>query len=147
MTFVVSHVFLILSLFLNRPCFFYISVNSSGLFLLYVERCDKWLGMFVARYFGGFHSLFIGIFLIIPYLLVWPDIPPVAGLRVILLGEISLEGSPMGDLGSIPGCVIQMTLKMVLETSLLNTQHYKVRIKGKVEESKERSSALPYISV
>ena len=37
--------------------------------------------------------------------------------------------------------------KMVLDTSLLNTQHYKVRIKGKVEQSRERSGALPYISV
>ena len=32
---------------------------------------------------------------------------------------------------------------MVLDASLLNTQQYKVRIKGKVEQSKERSSALP----
>ena len=32
---------------------------------------------------------------------------------------------------------------MLLDTSLLNTQHYKVRIKGKVEQSKERSSAPP----
>ena len=29
-------------------------------------------------------------------------------------------------------------------TSLLNTQHYKTRINGKVEQSRERSSALPY---
>ena len=29
----------------------------------------------------------------------------------------------------------------------LNTQHYKVRIKGKVEQSKEKSSALRYTSV
>ena len=36
-----------------------------------------------------------------------------------------------GDLGSIPGSVIPKTLKMVLDTSLLNTQHYKVCIKGK----------------
>ena len=36
---------------------------------------------------------------------------------------------------------------MGLDASLLNTQHYKVRIKGKVEQSMERSSALPYISV
>ena len=28
--------------------------------------------------------------------------------------------------------------------SLLNNQHYKVQIKGKVEQSWERSSALPY---
>ena len=49
----------------------------------------------------------------------------------------------LGDLGSIPGRVIPKTLKMVLDTSLLNTQQYKVRIKGKVEQSSERSSALP----
>ena len=30
---------------------------------------------------------------------------------------------------------------------LLNTQKYKARIKGKVEQSRERSSALPYTSV
>ena len=48
-----------------------------------------------------------------------------------------------GDRGSIPGHVIPKTLKMVLDTSLLNTQQYKVRIKGKVEQSSERSSALP----
>ena len=34
----------------------------------------------------------------------------------------------LGDLGSIPGHVIPRTLKMVLDTSLLNTQQYKVRI-------------------
>ena len=32
---------------------------------------------------------------------------------------------------------------MVLDISLLNTQQYKVRIKSKVEQSRERSSALP----
>ena len=35
-----------------------------------------------------------------------------------------------GDRGSIPGRVIRMTPKMVLDTSLLNAQHYKVWIKG-----------------
>ena len=38
-----------------------------------------------------------------------------------------------GDRGSITGRVIPKTLKMVLDAALLNTQHYKVRIKGKVE--------------
>ena len=47
-----------------------------------------------------------------------------------------------GDLGSIPGHVIPKTLEMVLDTSLLYTQQYKVRIKGKVEQSWVRSSAL-----
>ena len=52
-----------------------------------------------------------------------------------------------GDRGSIPGRIIPKTEKIVLDCSLLNTQHYKVRIKGKVEQSRERSSALAYISV
>ena len=52
-----------------------------------------------------------------------------------------------GDLASIPDCVIPKTLKMVLDPSLPNTQQYKVHIKGKVEQSRESSSALPYISV
>ena len=47
-----------------------------------------------------------------------------------------------GDLGSIPGRFISKTQKMLLDTSLLNTQHYKVRIKCKVGQSWERSSAL-----
>ena len=36
-----------------------------------------------------------------------------------------------GDRGSIPGRVIQKTQKMVLDAALLNTQHYKISIKGK----------------
>ena len=48
-----------------------------------------------------------------------------------------------GDLGSIPGRVIPKTQKMVLDATLLKTQHYKVRIEGKVEQSRERSSAPP----
>ena len=52
-----------------------------------------------------------------------------------------------GDLGSITGRVIPKTQKMVLDASLLNTQHYKVQIKGKVGLSWERSSALPYTLV
>ena len=48
-----------------------------------------------------------------------------------------------GDRGSIPGRVIPKTKKIVLDATLLNTQYYKVRIKGKVEQSREWSSALP----
>ena len=43
-----------------------------------------------------------------------------------------------GDQSALPGRV---------DTALLNTQHYKVRIKGKVEQSREWTSALPYTSV
>ena len=62
---------------------------------------------------------------------------------IVLIGRVFANG--LRDLGSIPGCVIPKTLKMVLDTSFLNIQQYKVRIKGKVEQSRERSSALPYI--
>ena len=48
-----------------------------------------------------------------------------------------------GDLGSIPGRVIPKTQKMVLDASILNTQHYKVRIKGKVDQSKEGVAPSP----
>ena len=36
---------------------------------------------------------------------------------------------------------------MVLDTSLFNTQQYKVHNEGKVEQSRERCSALSYTSV
>ena len=49
-----------------------------------------------------------------------------------------------GDPGSIPGQVIPKTQKMLLDAILLKTLNYKVQIKGKVEQSRERSSALPY---
>ena len=51
------------------------------------------------------------------------------------------------DWGSISGWVIPKIKKMVLDTFLLNTLHYKVPINGKVEQSKERSNTLSYISV
>ena len=71
----------------------------------------------------------------------WRQINRLIGLvrRVFANGPV--------DLGSIPGRVIPKTSKMVLDTSLLNTQQYKVCIKGKVEKSRERSSALPDTSV
>ena len=50
---------------------------------------------------------------------------------------VSVFANGPGDLASIPGRVIPKTQKMVLDASLLNTQHYKVRIKGKVEQSRE----------
>ena len=60
----------------------------------------------------------------------------------ILLGVRVFANGP-GDLSSIPGRVIPKTQKMVLDASLLNTQHYKVRIKGKVEQSREGVAPSP----
>ena len=57
-----------------------------------------------------------------------------------LVGRVFANGP--GDLGSIPGRVIPKNLKMVLDTSLLKTRRYKVRIESKVEKSWEKSSAL-----
>ena len=63
-----------------------------------------------------------------------------------LYGTIGLVGTlfanGLGDLGSVPSYVVPNTLKMVLDTPLLKTQQYKVPFKGKVEQSKGRSSAL-----
>ena len=73
------------------------------------------------------------------YQRVYRKIPDIGlGVRVFANGP--------GDLGSIPGRVIPKTQKMVLDASLLNTQHYKVRIKGKVEQSRE-GVAPPYTLV
>ena len=43
--------------------------------------------------------------------------------------------------------LLSKTPKMVIDATLLSTQHYKVRIEGKVEQSREWSSVLPYTSV
>ena len=59
----------------------------------------------------------------------------------------SLFANGPRDLGSILGRVIPKTLKMVLDISLLNTQQYKVRIKGKMEQSREWKSILSFTSV
>ena len=48
-----------------------------------------------------------------------------------------------GDHGSILCRVIPKTQKMVLDAALLSTQHYKVRSKGKVEQSWEWRRIFP----
>ena len=62
-----------------------------------------------------------------------------------LMSRVFANGS--GDRGSILGRVIPKTQKMVPDAALLNTQHYKIRIKSKVEQTREWSSALLYTSV
>ena len=59
----------------------------------------------------------------------------------------------LGDQSLIPGRVIPKTQKKkkkkkkVLDAALLSTRHYKIWVMGKVEQSREWSSALPYTSV
>ena len=47
----------------------------------------------------------------------------------------------LDDWGSIPGWVKPKTQKMLLDSTLLNIQHYKERINGKEEQSREWNSA------
>ena len=56
-------------------------------------------------------------------------------LAIGLMSRVFTNGP--GDRGSISDRVIPKTQKMVLDAALLNTQHYKVRIKRKVEQSRE----------
>ena len=66
----------------------------------------------------------------------------------MLLANLSKKSSyGPGDRGSIPDRVIPKTYKMVLDAALLSTQHYEVRIKDKVEQSKECGWDLLYPSV
>ena len=85
--------------------------------------------LMVADYYPDFHSLFDYV----------NPTPISIMVRVFANGP--------GDLCSIPGQVIPMTQKMLLDASLFNTQHYKVQIKGKMEQSRERSSNLSYTLV
>ena len=64
------------------------------------------------------------------YLIIDEDLPVIINLKKSLVGRVFSNGSE--HLGSVQGHVIPKTLKMVLDSSLLNAQHYKVRIKGKV---------------
>ena len=61
------------------------------------------------------------------------------------MGKVFANGP--GDRSLTPGRVILKNQKMVPDTALLNTQHYKILIKGKLEQSRKWSSAIPYISV
>ena len=57
-------------------------------------------------------------------------------IYIYIIGQVGrVFANGPGDLGSIPSRVIPKTLNMVLDTSLLNTQQYKVHIKGKEEQS------------
>ena len=73
------------------------------------------------------------------------------GLHYFIYNSYSLVGRVFangpGDLGSIPRRIIPKTLKMVLDTSLLNAQQYKVRIEGKWSNAEKVVVPCPYTSV
>ena len=61
------------------------------------------------------------------------------------MGRVFANGPEARD--SIQSWGIPKTQKMLLDTALLNTEYYKVRIKGKVEQSRKWSSILLYTLV
>ena len=61
-------------------------------------------------------------------------------MQICLMSKVFTNSFEDG--GSIPCRVIPKTRKIVLDGPLINTQHYKVKIEGKVEQF-----ALPYTSV
>ena len=63
-----------------------------------------------------------------------------ASARFLFIGiMVRVFANSTENRGSIPGRSHTKDSKMLLYASLLNTQHYKVRIKNKVEESKEKN--------
>ena len=100
---------------------------------IYLSICQSPSGHYLSIYLSIYHFLYHYLSI---YLCVCVCIPDIGlAVRVFANGP--------GDLGSIPGRVIPKTQKMVLDASLLNTQHYKVRIKGKVEQSWEGVAPSP----
>ena len=87
--------------------------------------------IYIYIYFFGLIS-FVSLYIIISIIVSCR--PPDIGIMV----RVSANGP--GNLCR----VLAKTQKMVLDASLIDTQRYKVRIKGKVENSGERSSAIPY---
>ena len=61
------------------------------------------------------------------------------------MGRVFADGS--GDWSSIPNRVIPNTQKMVLDSSWLIIQHYKVRIKGKGKQYREKRNVFQHLGV
>ena len=54
---------------------------------------------------------------------------------------VRVSANGQRELGSILSRIILKTKKMALDISLLDPQHYKVRLRDKAEQSKENSRA------
>ena len=60
------------------------------------------------------------------YIYIYPHVVSKSDIGIM----VRLFANGLGDLGSIPAWVLPKTQKMVLDAFMLNTQHYKVWIKG-----------------
>ena len=116
--------------------FYYLLTWTFKKLLLYFFVCDAYLGISPFYYFLA-STLKYYYFICLLYCTI---------AMIWLFGKwtsIVIPDIGPGDLGSIPGRVIPKTQKMVLDASLLNTQHYKVRNKGKVEQFREWVAPSP----
>ena len=127
---------LLFPLFIHLFVFIYLFIIIIYyLFIIYLLFIIVYLYLFVHKisiylYLFIYYSLFIIIYLLF-----------MVHLAIGLMSRLFAYGP--GDRGSIPGQVMPKTQKMVLDAALICTQDFKVRIKGKVEQSREWSSALP----
>ena len=71
--------------------------------------------------------------------------PTTINVMISRVGWVLTNGP--GERSSILSWVIPKTQNMILGTSLLNSQNYIVRFKSKLEQSRKRSSALPFTLV
>ena len=119
-----------------------VDTSLKGEFNCRIEGGTNYYSIIISCVFGIYVSIVLKLVMVVDledyftvFILYW---------LICLVGKAFANDSR--DLGSIPGRVIPKTFKIALDTSLLNTRQYKVRIEGKVEQSRERSSALPYTS-
>ena len=120
-------------------------LNSGGLsHFQRTSRCLKKFGLVWLGWVG-----FYGISTVVGYLILNPlytyiyiyiyDLVSISNNSVNraigLMSKVFTNGP--GDRDSFVGRFIPKTQKMVLDTTLLNIQHYMMRIKGKVEQSRE----------
>ena len=68
-------------------------------------------------------------------------------IKNLHINQILAFANGLGDLGSIPGRVVPKTQKTVLDAFLLNTQHYKVQIKGSVLAVEKEAFGSPLTTV
>ena len=131
----------------SEPNKWYIRMKTVTIHLLLgliLTACQLVKGNFMPRLWNRVHCTFVFTFVLF---LFSPDFSGYIPILSDIGMMVRVFANSPGDLSSIPGWVIPKTQKMVLDASLLNTRQYKVGIKGKVEQSRKRSSVLPYTSV
>ena len=113
------------------PCFYFSSLSA----ILFILAENLQLRIFCVGFFLVFSS----------YLLHWVLSKEVSStiFKIFGMTRPGIEHQWSGRPGFNPRSCHTKDFKMVLDTFLLNTQQYKVRIKGKLEQSREGVVASP----